>query len=206
LTSVKYPVVAYFDEANAFRHIQYMNEDDVVFERDGREEDGLSEEELEAVESRADSKVHKLKRELEATKKEKQEYLDGWQRSKADYVNALKRFEEEKKAAQTNGLAKAVKAFLPAYDALERAKASGELPEGFAGIAKQLEAAFAGFGVNAHGTEGELFDPAKHEALGTDPTDDPKKDDTISAVLEQGYAIGEDVLRPARVRVFQHER
>jgi molecular chaperone GrpE len=182
-----------------------MNEDDVVFERDGREEDGASEEELEATESRADTKVQKLKKELEAVKREKQEYLDGWQRAKADYVNALKRFEEDKKTAQKDGLIKAVKTLLPAYDALERAKASGELPEGFAAIARQLEAAFAGFGVEAIGVTGEPFDPARHEALGTDPTDEAKKDDTISAVLEQGYAIGESVLRPARVRVFQHE-
>lgn len=178
-------------------------DDDVLFERDGAEEDGTSEEELEATESRVDSKLVKVKKELEAAKKEKQEYLDGWQRAKADYVNALKRFEDEKKAISQAGIAKAVKALLPAYDALERAKAVGELPEGFAGIAKQLEGAFAGFGITTIGELGEAFDPLKHEALGTDPNDDADKDDTVSAVLEQGYAIGDSVLRPARVRVFQ---
>jgi molecular chaperone GrpE len=180
-------------------------EDDVIFERDGREEDGASEEELEANESRADSKVQKVKKELEAVKKEKQEYLDGWQRAKADYVNALKRFEDDTKSAREQGTVKAVKALLPAYDALERAKASGDLPEGFAGIAKQLETAFGGFGITVIGQVGEVFDPVRHEALGTDPTAEETQDDTISAVLEQGYTIGESVLRPARVRVFQHE-
>jgi molecular chaperone GrpE len=180
-----------------------MDTDDVVFERDGREEDGSSEEELEATESRADSKVQKVKKELEACKKEKQEYLDGWQRAKADYVNALKRFEEEKRAATERGIAKAVQALMPAYDALERAKGLGDLPDGFAGIAKQLEVAFGGFGLAAVGTVGEAFDPVKHEALGMDPTTELEKDDTVSAVLEQGYVIGESVLRPARVRVFQ---
>jgi molecular chaperone GrpE len=179
--------------------------DDVVFERDGREEDGMSEEELEATESRVDGKLAKVKKELEATKREKQEYLDGWQRAKADYVNALKRFEEEKKTVASQGIAKAVKALLPAYDALERAKATGALPEGFAGIAKQLESAFSSFGITNVGEAGEAFDPNKHEALGTDPTDDAGKDDTVSAVLEQGYMLGDSVLRPARVRVFQHE-
>lgn len=178
--------------------------DDVTFERDGREEDGMSEEELEATESRVDGKLAKVKKELEAAKKEKQEYLDGWQRAKADYVNALKRFEEEKRSAASQGMAKAVKALLPAYDALERAKAAGELPEGFAGIAKQLESAFSGFGITTIGEVGESFDPNKHEALGTDEADSAEKDDTVSAVLEQGYMIGETVLRPARVRVYQH--
>lgn len=180
-------------------------DDDVVFERDGREEDGGSEEELEATESRVDSKFQKLKKELDAVKKEKQEYLDGWQRAKADYVNALKRFEDEKQSAASQATLKAVKALLPAYDALERAKAAGELSEGFAGIAKQLESAFAGLGVKPLGEIGDFFDPAKHEALGTDPTDDRTKDDTVSVVLEQGYAIGDSILRPARVRVYQHE-
>jgi molecular chaperone GrpE len=180
-----------------------MDDEDVVLERDGREEDGSSEEELEAAESRADAKLQKVKKELEACKKEKQEYLDGWQRAKADYVNALRRFEEEKKGLAQQGMVKAVKALLPAYDALERAKGAGELPDGFAGIAKQLESAFNSFCIKPIGTAGEAFDPEKHEALGTDETDDAKKDDTVSAVLEQGYIIGNSVLRPARVRVFQ---
>ncbi len=184
----------------------YMHEDDdVVIERDGREEDGMSEEDLEATEARADTKVSKAKKELDACKKEKQEYLDGWQRAKADYVNVLKRFEDEKRAVMLQGTAKAVKAFLPAYDALERAKLAAELPDGFAGIVKQLEGAFAGFGLTGIGEVGEPFDPMRHEALGTDPIDDILKDDTVSAVLEQGYTLGDTVLRPARVRVFQHE-
>jgi molecular chaperone GrpE len=182
-----------------------MEDDDVVIERDGREEDGASEEELEARESRVDGKLQKLKKELEAVKKEKQEYLDGWQRAKADYVNATKRFDEEKQAAVQSGILKAVKALLPAYDALERAKGAGDMPDGFAGIAKQLEGAFADFGITAIGVVGEAFDPTRHEALGTDPTDDKKKDDSVSAVLEQGYALKDSVLRPARVRVYQHE-
>ncbi len=180
-------------------------EDDVTIERDGREEDGLSEEDLEATESRVDSKVQKGKKELDACKKEKQEYLDGWQRAKADYVNALKRFEEDTKNAREQGTVKAVKALLPAYDALVRAKTAGEVPEGFAGIAKQLESAFGSFGITVIGEVGEAFDPVRHEALGSDITDDLTKDDTVSGILEQGYTIGEAVLRPARVRVYSLE-
>ncbi len=180
------------------------DEDDVIIERDGREEHGLSEEELEAVESRAGAKADKVKKELEQVKKEKQEYLDGWQRAKADYVNALKRFEDEKKDVANSAVMKAVKTLLPAYDALERAKVSGDMPDGFAGIAKQLESGFASIGLAPIGEVGEAFDPNLHEALGMDTTDDAKKDDTVSAVLEAGYRIGDSILRPARVRVFQH--
>lgn len=179
--------------------------DDISIEEDGLEEKAMSEEELDTMESRVGAKADKLKRELETAKRERQEYMDGWQRAKADYVNALKRFEEDKARAKEQGLAKAVAALLPAYDTLERAKEHGEVPESFQGVAKQLESAFASLGIKAIGELGEAFDPMRHEALGTDPTEDAKKDDTVSNVLEKGYAVGESVLRPARVRVFQLE-
>ncbi len=179
--------------------------EDISIEEDGLEEKAMSEEELDSVESRAGAKADKLKSELATVKRERQEYMDGWQRAKADYVNALKRFEEDKARAKEQGLVKATGALLPAYDTLERAKAHGGIPEAFAGVAKQLEAGFASLGIVQIGEAGETFDPIRHEALGTDPTDDQKRDDTVSAVLEKGYAVGDSVLRPARVRVFQFE-
>ncbi len=181
------------------------DEDDVIIEAESNGETGGSEDDLEANESREGAKAAKVKKELEQVKREKQEYLDGWQRAKADYVNALKRFEYDKKLAQTTGMVKAIRTLIPAYDALERAKASGDVPDGFAGIAKQLESAFAGFGMVQIGTIGEAFDPTKHEALGTDPTEDLTEDDTVTAVLEHGYAIGDSVIRAARVRVAQFQ-
>jgi molecular chaperone GrpE len=177
-----------------------MDEDDMTIETDGREEGG-SEEELEASESRADTKVQKLKKELEATKHEKQEYLDGWQRSKADYVNALKRFEEEKAQAKANGVAKAAQAFIGVLDSLERAELAGDVPESFRGIAKQLHDAASSLGLSKFGSVGETFNPMDHEALGQDPVDDASKDDTITAVLESGWRAGDLVIRPAKVRV-----
>jgi molecular chaperone GrpE len=51
------------------------------------------------------------------------------------------------------------------------------------------------------GAVGEVFDPALHEALGTDAAASAELDNTISAVLEPGYKMGERVVRPAKVRV-----
>ncbi len=157
----------------------------------------------------AEKRVAKLKSELEACQKEKQENLDGWQRAKADYVNTLKRFDEEKKAERQRGVVKAAEALLPAFDALERAKEHGDIPEGFAGIVKQLEGGFASLGLTQFGEAGEAFDPMRHEALGQDPTDDANADDSVSAVLEQGWKIGPStssgqasIIRPAKVRVY----
>ena len=181
-----------------------MNDDDVIIEEDGDEETGGSEEELEATESRLETKLAKMRAELDQVKKEKQENLDGWQRAKADYVNALKRFEEDKKAALEIGTLKAALAFLPAIDSLERAKETTELPEGFAGIVKQLEGAVAKLGLTQFGAVGDMFDPMMHEALGQDEAKSADEDDTITAVLETGWKMGEQVVRPAKVRVAHY--
>ncbi len=155
----------------------------------------------EVGEEKAEAKMKKVRDELAACRKEKQEYMDGWQRAKADYVNALKRFGDDAKAAEVRGKVKAVETLLPAFDALERSKEHGELPEGFIAIAKQLEGAFAALGLEEVGKVGEKFDPAFHEALGQDPADSEAKDDTITAVLEKGWRINGSVIRPAKVRV-----
>jgi molecular chaperone GrpE len=181
-----------------------MNEDTEIFEMDADGEENFArqgEAEIEADESRAETKIQKVKDELEAAKKEKQGYLDGWQRSKADYVNLIKRAEEERKSAKIAGLEKAAEALLPALDALERSKAHGEIPDGFQGVAKQLESGFASLGLTAIGEIGEQFDPTYHEALAQDKAESQDEDDKITAVLEKGYKIGDRVIRPAKVRV-----
>ncbi len=177
----------------------------MVLERDGREEDGMSEEELEATESRMDAKATALKKELETAKAERQEYRDGWQRAKADYVNALKRFEEEKHRAVARGVTKSVEAFLPSMDSLARAEAAGDIPDAFQGIAKQLRDAAKSLGLVQFGTVGEAFDPNQHDALGTDSASSKEEDDTITAVLEPGWKAGEFIVRPAKVRVAHFE-
>jgi len=151
---------------------------------------------------RAEEKVANMREELAATRREKQEYMDGWQRAKADYVNALKRFETDKKELEVRGRIRAIEALLPALDALERAKKHGDIPDDFAGIAKHLENAFASLGLEVVGEVGETFDPALHEALGQDETTGVGADNTISAVLEKGWKAGDVLVRPAKVRVF----
>ena len=182
-----------FDSGREFRHTRNMDEqDDVVIENEHSEDVG---------EGRPEEKIAKMREELNACRKEKQEYMDGWQRSKADYVNLLKRFENESKATKQAGVIKAVETLLPAFDALERSKEHGEVPDGFLAIAKQLESAFASLGLAEIGKVGEAFNPAFHEAFGQDATEDSAQDDTITAILEKGWKIGDTVIRPAKVRV-----
>ncbi len=173
--------------------------DDVVVEADGSEE--LSRDEADE----ASGKAAKQKTEVERLRAEKQEYLDGWQRAKADYVNALKRFEAEKRSAIEFGKVLSVGAFLPVMDSLDRAEAAGDIPDSFKGIAKQLHDAAKALGLEKFGAPGDRFEPLLHEALGQDATDDKAKDDTLTAVLEPGWKSGEAIIRPAKVRVAQFE-
>jgi molecular chaperone GrpE len=182
-------------------------DEEEVFE-EGREEaradtfeqhDVVGDEEIGA--DNFDAKAAKMREELKVCRAEKQEYMDGWQRSKADYVNLLKRFETESRSAKTAGVVKAVETLLPAFDALERSKEHGEIPEGFTAIAKQLESAFASLGLEEIGVTGEHFDPSIHEALGQDHAETLETDDTITVVLEKGWKLGDTVIRPAKVRV-----
>lgn len=180
------------------------NDDEFVIgkeEEENKRGQEMAEDDMEDADEQASVKVVKLRKELEATRKEKQENLDGWQRAKADYVNALRRFDEEKKNSRQKGVQEAVEALLPAFDALERAKEHGDIPEGFTGIVKQLEAAFSSLGLTPIGVIGEPFDPAIHEAFGQDVVESGKLDDTVTAVLEKGWRQGDHVIRAAKVKV-----
>jgi len=199
------PRGTYFDPSWHFGYNEKMDEheEDVVIEpmSGATFPDSNVIEDDEAFMEGAERKAAKTRDELAVCRKEKQEYMDGWQRAKADYVNLLKRFETETKTAELKGKVGAVEALLPAFDALERAKEHGEIPEGFTGIAKQLESAFVALGLEEIGEIGEQFNPMFHEALGQDPTESKEKDDTITGVLEKGWKVGETVIRPAKVRV-----
>lgn len=197
----KLPCRVAFDSTLNFRHNGGMHEhdDEVKIEsEDDTIQEPLADDEFGDA---PEQKITKIREDLAMCRKEKQEYMDGWQRSKADYVNLLKRFETETKTAKVSGVVKAVETLLPAFDALERSKEHGGIPEGFLAIARQLESAFASLGLEEVGKIGEHFNPSLHEALGQDPAESEEKDDMITNVLEKGWKIGDVIIRPAKVRV-----
>jgi molecular chaperone GrpE len=153
----------------------------------------------------AETKVKKLRAELGEARIEAKANLDGWQRAKADYVNLLKRGNDEAKLARGRGVTDAVTVLFPAFDALERAKEHGDLPTGFEAIARQLETAFAGLGLESTGKVAELFDPVLHEALVIEKVETKEADNHITELLEKGWRIGDTVLRPAKVKVGKFE-
>lgn len=95
--------------------------------------------------------------------------------------------------------------------ALDAARASAEAPDvagtltrGVELVRDQFLAKLAGFGVTVLPSLGQPFDAARHEAVTTTPVADPAQEGTVVAVMRAGYAIGDDILRPASVVVGAH--
>ncbi len=183
------------------KHEEHKENDDIVISTDEVDKEVEIDEEY----THAESKILKIRKELKRCHSEKKEYLDGWQRAKADYVNVLRRLEEDKQKANILGIIRAVKTLLPVLDSLERARNANEIQKGFDAIEKQIIKSFAVLGVLEIPTKiGEAFNPSYHETLGQAKTDDVSKDETISSVLEKGWQINDIVIRPTKVRILRH--
>ena len=144
---------------------------------------------------------------LEASEAKAGEYLDGWQRAKAEFANYRKRMERERELNNFEAVGRVVKRYLPIVDDLERAL-KGRPTEGDGAawadgielIYRKLLSTLEAEGVTPIEAEGEMFDPNFHEAVVQSPSDEHESGQVIE-VLQQGYRLGERVLRPTMVRV-----
>ena len=147
--------------------------------------------------------------ELAETKRERDEYLELAQRTKADFENYRKRVATETSAALARGKADLARQLLPALDNLERALATSHDPEshralveGVAMVRDELQGRLESVGVEAFDPTGEKFDPQLHEALSTRP-DDGTESGVVLETIEKGYRLNGQVLRAAKVVVSQ---
>lgn len=160
------------------------------------------------------SKIQKLKRELETCRKEKEEYLEGWRRAKADYANAEREAGNRTNAAIAYAEIKILKEFLVLADGFEQAFAHppADLPvdskwlTGVRGIYSQFEKILEEAGVTHIKTIHEKFNPEYHEAIAVSEASTEADDGTITAVLQEGYLYHDRVLRPAKVNVAQYQK
>ena len=145
--------------------------------------------------------------ELEEARAQAAEYLDGWQRTQAEFSNYKKR--QEASRAQMTALANAtlLRKLLPVVDDFGRAMATGSTDmdqatwfEGISLIKHKLDALVESEGVKAVETEGQAFDPRYHESV-TYEEAEGFEEGQIIAEVQGGYTLGERVLRPALVRV-----
>jgi molecular chaperone GrpE len=161
----------------------------------------------EEVEPQAEEAGAQVAEDLDAlgeVKRERDEYLELAQRTRADFENYRKRVAKEASEARGRGKAELARELLPAIDNLERAlqsSAEGEpLAKGVALVLDELRAKLRDAGVEAYDPVGEQFDPALHEALST-RAEEGTGAGVVVETVEKGYRLNGQVLRPARVVV-----
>ena len=147
-------------------------------------------------------------KDLEQLKKERDEYLDGWKRAKADFIN-YKREEAERMRVLAEYVRSAVVLrVLPILDSLARAEK--EIPEdqrgsqvvkGFLQIVEQWQEFLKQEGIVAIETVGKPFNPEFHEALSEVEGARQGEPGMIVEEVEKGYIRNGMVLRPAKVKV-----
>lgn len=142
-----------------------------------------------------------LKQRLEQCLAEKQEYLDGWQRAKADLINYKKRTLEDSERVANGQLDSFLQGLLPVLDSFEAGMASEAAEststvEGMKQIHRQLLAILAKSGVEAYGSEGEPFTPELYEPVGQV---EGEESDVIAKVLQKGYRRKGSIIRIAKV-------
>ncbi len=174
----------------------------------------VSEENTENASAKADNSADKMTAEptieeqLEATKKEVEQYKDKYLRAVAEFDNYRKRTLKEKAELLLNGSEKTVCAFLPILDDFERAIADktedvNAIKEGMQIIFNKFNKTLESLGVKKIETEGKDFDVDFHEAVAMVPgMGDDKKGKVIDCV-QTGYQLNDKVIRHAKVAVGQ---
>mgnify|MGYP000045518557 CR=1 FL=1 len=161
------------------------------------------------VESAEPTELERLQEEMEQTRAQAAEYLEGWQRAQAEFANYRKRQEAEWQQRTQMSNAFLLTKILPVLDDLERAVQTVPAKlesftwiEGILLIKRKLEMILESEGVQPIETAGRSFDPLYHEAV-TLEVADGYADGQIIGEIQRGYMLGERVIRPALVRVAQ---
>jgi molecular chaperone GrpE len=148
-----------------------------------------------------------IKQELEEARRKAEENSDGWMRERADFSNYKKRIERDQSQATQNITGNIIKKYLVILDDLERAMKArptqGEAAawaDGIELINRKLQNILESEAVKRIPAEQEQFDPTRHEAITHEDNPDHASGEIIE-VVQQGYVLGDRVLRPALVRV-----
>lgn len=159
--------------------------------------------------SKKESEVKKLKKKLEEIEKQKKEYLAGWQRERADFLNykknEMERISELLKYANSGFVLK----LLPVLDNFDiaqkkiskKAKSNKDI-KGLLQIKSQLKDFLKTSGIEQIEVLGKKFDPVYHEIIELVEKKE-KESGVIIEEIQKGYMIHGKVLRPAKVKVIK---
>lgn len=173
-------------------------DDDILLERTGASD-----------ESDAAPIIRKLKKELAACSKERREYLEGWQRTKADAINSKKATVEERAQYVQFAAEGVLSSLIPVLDSFDMAFENSVDKEvtdenwwqGIKHIHSQLLRTLEEHGIAVIDPQGELFDPEQHESVGEVLATEDCPSQTIATVRQKGYRLGTKVLRAAKVEM-----
>jgi molecular chaperone GrpE len=144
-----------------------------------------------------------LAEELEATRLERDQYLDALRRLKAEFENSRKRQERDRARILSMASERLVQELLPVLDNLDRAlEAGGDIREGVQATREQLAAVLAEEGLLPVASDGQPFDPNVHDAVMGQPSEE-HEEGTIIQTFQRGYVLNGKPIRPAKVVVAQ---
>lgn len=158
-------------------------------------------------------KTDKLKARIKELEKKNAELLDGWQRDKADFINARKRDEEQKLEFLKFSKSDIISELLSVLDSFESAfknkeaweKADKNWRMGVEYIHTQLMNIMTQNGLKVLNPLGEKFNHNRDEAVETVKVDDKESDDKILEVVRVGYELHGKELRAPKVKVGHFE-
>lgn len=153
--------------------------------------------------------VKKLRKRLKACEKQKKEYLDGWQRLKAEFVNTKKRNNEQHITSVNLAKEEILISLLPVLDSFEMAFSNTESLDkidknwitGMQNLQIQLINVLKEHGIEEINPIGEQFNPNKHDSVETQKAKSKDEDSKIVKVIQKGYEIKGRVVRAAKVSV-----
>jgi molecular chaperone GrpE len=154
----------------------------------------------------AQAEIESLTKRLEEAEARASEYKDGWMRSQADFVNYKNRVTRDNELTYALMKGDVVKKILPVLDDLERALANRPADDAWANgvelIARKFQLVLESEGLKRIEAAAQPFNPNFHEAISHEPNEEVESGHVI-AVVQNGYVLGERVIRPALVRVAQ---
>jgi molecular chaperone GrpE len=185
---------------------KHKHEEEVAENEETKAEAVAAPEDTSSEGEQLSAEIDILKKKLEETEAKTSEYKDSWLRSQAEFQNYRKRQERDNEMMYISMKGDIIKKVLPVLDDLERAlqnrSADDPWASGIELVARKFQNILESEGVKKIEAVGTEFDPNFHEAISHEPANGAQSGHVIG-VVQNGYMIGERVIRPALVRVAQ---
>lgn len=164
--------------------------------------------------SKGKDPIKKLKEKLKIALEEKQKYLDGWQRDKAEFINSRKRDQEDKANFMRFAEENIISELIPVLDSFDMAMGNKEAWEkadknwriGVEYIYSQLTSILDSHGLIKINPLGKAFDPKEHHSIVSVKTDKKEDDHKVVEVVSAGYILNGKVIKAAQVKVGEYNK